>query len=262
MTQDGRLEFAAPPHRVERPAASRVASERTIAVELETGNQDVVEANRARLAELRSRPYSTVPDFPDAVVTSVTRLLPGLSQTMTTLALKDAGLLPEDALIAGASALAFIANWLADRGYGPGDADPDEPQPGLFHDAPVGILAWLLLDWIHRSMAAAVSDDRALESKLDNYYARWSRTDFEWDITRFGRGPLLNPTLPSIFLRTTEIDDAAPQPASPMSTRRRMRTVIKSKPASAGTAVHALDHSVHLDTRARRNHAREHRGGR
>jgi hypothetical protein len=258
VTQDGHLKFAAG----ERPAVSQVPSAPAIAVDLlSASEQAVIDANRAKLAELKSQPYAAIPDFPEALVAGVTRALPGLSYTMTVLALKDAGLLPEDAMIAGASALAFIANWLADRGYGPSTTDPVEPPPSLFYERPVGIVTWLLLDWIHRSMAAGEADDSRLEEELDGYYSRWSRTDFEWDITRLGQGPVLNPTLPSVF-RPSDSNEVTPKHVSPISPHRHMHTLISPKPAFAGTAVHSLDHSVHLDKRDQRNRARGHRAQR
>ena len=70
----------------------QVAPVPSIVVDLETENQKaVIAANRAKLAELYSQPYSTIPDFPDALVASVARSVPGLGVVMGTLALKDAG---------------------------------------------------------------------------------------------------------------------------------------------------------------------------
>jgi hypothetical protein len=262
VTIDGQLKFAPPDPGVEPKTVSQVAPTPSIVVDLEIENeQAVIAANRARLAELHSQPHSTIPDFPDALVASAVRSIPGLGAAMSTLALKDAGLLPHDAVIAGASALGLIANWIADHGYGWDAAELTEPQASLFYEGSVGVLAWLLLDWIHRSMVAAEVDDEELEKELDAYYPRWSRTDFEWDITRKGWGPPLNPELPSIFRQSQSVDAPA-IPVAPNEPPRRVLTLITPKPSAPSTAVHAVDLSVQLDRRVQRNRARERRGQR
>ncbi len=257
VSKDGSLELVAAARPAVRRAASEVAPGPAITVDLNS-DEAVIAANRARLAELRSLPANGIPDFPDALVASVTRLVPGLSQAMTMLALKDAGLLPEDAVLAGASALAYIANWLADRGYGPDSSEPANPAPGLFYENSVGLVAWLLLDWIHRSIAATEVDDRQLEDDLDAYYPTWSRTDFEWDITRVARGPVLNPYPRSDPSTGHSIDEPAVGPPA-ANARRRVHTSIAPAPGFARTAVHSIDRSVRIDHRARLNRARERR---
>ena len=259
VSQDGHLEFAAPTPPAGRRRASEVVPASAITVDLNSAaDEAVIAANRARVQELRSTRSSGIPDFPDALVASVTQIVPGLSQAMTTLGLKDAGLLPEDAVIAGASALACIANWLADRGYGPEPSEPLQPAPALVYDNAVGLVAWLLLDWIHRSIAATEVDDNQLEDDLDAYYPRWSRTDFEWDITRVGREPLLNPYSAASPNAGHSTDQAAIGRPSTVA-RRRVHTLINSAPGFARTAVHSVDPSIRTDRRARLNRARQRR---
>jgi hypothetical protein len=262
VTIDGRLKFAPPDTFVEPKTVPQASPVPSIVVDLETEHEKAVIAdNRAKLAELYSQPYSTIPDFSDALIASAARSIPGLGVVMTTVALTDAGVLPHDAVIAGASALGLIANWLVDHGYGLDAADPAEPPAGLFYDDSIGVLTWLLLDWIHRSMVAAEIDDQELENELDAYYPRWSRTDFEWDITRKGWGPLLDSELPSI-LRASQSADSPVMPVAPDQPRRRVHTLMPPKPSASATAVHAVDLSIQLDRRAQRNRARERRGGR
>ncbi len=259
VSKDGRLEFVGAARPAHRQAASEVAPSPAITVDLNSAiDEAVIAANRARLAELRSLPSSRIPDFPDALVASVTRLLPGLSQAMTMLALKDDGLLPEDAVLAGASALAYIANWLADRGYGPDTSEPGTPAPGLFYENSVGLVAWLLLDWIHRSIAATEVDDSQLEDDLDAYYPTWSRTDFEWDITRAARGSVLNPYPAAGPSVGHSIDQTAGRPP-PAIARLRMHTFIAPASGSSRTALHSVDPSIRIDHRPRRNRAHERR---
>jgi hypothetical protein len=262
VTIEGQLKFAPPDARVKPDTVPQVAPVASIVVDLETEDEKaVIAANRARLAELYSQPYSTIPDFSDALVASVVRSIPGLGVAMGTLALEESGLLPRDAVIAGVSALGLIANWIANHGYDRDAADPAQPPAGLFYEGSVGVLAWLLLDWIHRSMMAAEVDDQELEKELDNYYPRWSRTDFEWDITRKGWGPLLDSELPSI-LRGSQWGNSLATPVAPDQPRRRVHTVIAATPPASASAVHAVDLSIQLDRRAQRNRARDRRGRR
>jgi hypothetical protein len=261
VRRDGQLELVAVVDPGERRAPAQVSRAAAISVDLDAATDEaLVTANRAKLAELRSLPSSGIPDFPDALVASVTRLVPGLSQAMTTLALNDAGRLAEDAVIAGASALAYIANWLADRGFGPDSSEPLSPAPPLLYGDAVGLVAWLLLDWIHRSIEAAAVDDSQLEDDLDAYYPRWSRSDFEWDITltRVVQGPLLNPYPLLSGSARDAVDETVSRPP-PAIARRRMHTFIAPAPGVARTAVHSVDPSILIDQRARGNRARERR---
>jgi hypothetical protein len=127
----------------------------------------------------------------------------------------------------------------------------------LFHENAVGLVAWILLDWIHRSIAATAVDDSQLEDDLDAYYPTWSRTDFEWDITRVARGPVLNP-YPRGPSTGHSIDQTATGPPAERP-RRRVNTLIAPAPGSARTAVHSIDPSVRIDHRAGRRRARERR---
>jgi hypothetical protein len=262
VTIDGQLKFAPPDTRAESKTVPQAAPVASIVVGVETEDEKaVIAANRARLAELYSQPYSTIPDFSDALVASVVRSIPRLGVAMGALALEESGLLPHDAVIAGVSALGLIANWIADHGYDRDAADPAQPPAGLFYEGSVGVLAWLLLDWIHRSMVAAEVDDQELETELDAYYPRWSRTDFEWDITRKGWGPLLDSELPSI-LRGSHWANSPAMLVAPDQPRRRIHTLIVPTPSASATAVRAVDLSIQLDRRAQRNRARERRGRR
>jgi hypothetical protein len=152
----------------------------------------VIDANRARIAELKTRAYAS-PDLHDLIWDIMKRSNPpALSLAAAAWILQAVGLVPTPMF--GAAAVAVGAVGAVSRRVGhrlhaeqiPPAASQAAEQLWQRHPGLVMSLLSIALGMIIDSIQNAMSvDDSELEDELDAFYPRWSRVDFEVDPRRF-----------------------------------------------------------------------------
>jgi hypothetical protein len=150
--------------------------------------QALINANRTRIAELRTRAYPS-PDLGDIITDIMGRSHPPtVSLAAAGWILQATGLVPRpvvgSALLA-ASAVGYVSRQFEHRLHTehvpPQASDAAtrlwQSHPHLVAELVVGVM-YCVIASIKNAMDV---DDTELEDELDAFYPRWSRTDFEFD---------------------------------------------------------------------------------
>jgi hypothetical protein len=156
-------------------------------------DQALVNANRNKIAELRTRTYSS-PDLQDLVGEIMARSHPALSLAAAGWVLQATGLVPIpifDSAVMAAGAVGLIGRQVGHRLQA--EQVPQEARAGaaqLWQSHPglaIEILTTVMGSILDRIRNAMSVDDTRLEDELDAFHPRWSRTDFEFDLRRYQR---------------------------------------------------------------------------
>ncbi len=197
VTSQGRLEWvipdAAPAHAVQAQTADQAARADQGAEIVSAADRALIEANRAKIAELRSRPDPS-PDGRDVLDDLLARSHPGMALAVGAWFLQITGVLPVAAVEGAALAvgLAGAAGRHVRQRHGATEVSPSASEgaeqlwrthPGLAMTFVITVMG-MVIDSLKN---AASVDDTELEDELDAAYPRWSRTDFEFDLRRYQR---------------------------------------------------------------------------
>lgn len=193
MSSNGKLKWDAPDDGEEPPP--RVIEDST-ASDSDLGpvtaeEEAVAAANRARIEELKRLPQGVdeleFGDLLHIAVRASRHSGPEVVLSVAGRALQTAGLVPipiwDGAMLAAAGAIG-LSHLIKHR-----DGAPDPVSSGsqaaeeLWRVHP-GFAAGLFVNMLHAIAQAAAVDDTELEDRLDAFYPRWSRTDFEFDLRR------------------------------------------------------------------------------
>jgi hypothetical protein len=198
VTPGGRLEWVAPEPPADQVAARAAApadAKRRLGEEVISAEEHaLVEANREKIAELRTRVYPS-PDLHDLIADIMARSNPPtLSLAVAAWILQATGLVPTPVMESAAvtlGAVGFVGREVRHRVHA--EQVPEEATQGanrLWQNHPglaMQILTTVMGTVIDSIKNAIRVDDRELEDELDAFYPRWSRTDFEFDLRCYQR---------------------------------------------------------------------------